>query len=172
MEAGLIMPTIHFKCPRDDMVAIHEGRIKIVTEVTKFEGGYIGVNSFGFGGANSHILLKSNPKTKVNNSTSNDNLPILLAISGRTEEAIKIILDDVRITMCYYLHLSLHYGLTFLKSDDKVLILNNRKITLQYKHKLRHYLLLFFQNFVTLTRRDKTESYTLSLLNFFLLVWF
>jgi fatty acid synthase len=118
MEAGIIMPTIHFKVPRKDMDAIHEGRIKIVTELTKFEGGYVGVNSFGFGGANSHVLLKSNLKTKANNSTSNDDLPKLVAVSGRTEEAVKIILDDVRIAMFYWLHLSLHYGLTF--SQTKV----------------------------------------------------
>ncbi|KMQ89726.1 fatty acid synthase [Lasius niger] len=77
-----------------NMTAIIEGRVKIVTEPTEWKGGYIGVNSFGFGGANCHILLKSNPKIKVNNGTD-DNLPRLVAISGRTEEAVKIILDDI-----------------------------------------------------------------------------
>ncbi|TGZ54716.1 Fatty acid synthase [Temnothorax longispinosus] len=96
METGIITPTIHFKRPRKELPAIIEGRIKIVTEPTEWEGGYIGINSFGFGGANSHILLKSNPKQKINNGTPNDNLPRLVAVSGRTEEAVKIILDDVR----------------------------------------------------------------------------
>ena|SRR5580765_2609754 len=94
METGIIPPTIHFKRPRKDMTAIIEGRVKIVTEPTEWKGDYIGVNSFGFGGANCHILLKSNPKIKVNNETD-DNLPRLVAISGRTEEAVKIILDEV-----------------------------------------------------------------------------
>jgi len=116
MEAGIIMPTIYFKHPRDDMVAIHEGRIKVITEITEFKGGYVGVNSFGFGGANSHILLKSNPKAKANNLTSND-LPKLIAVSGRTKAAVKIILDDVRITMFYCLYLSLRYGLIFLQAE-------------------------------------------------------
>ncbi|XP_029661934.1 fatty acid synthase-like, partial [Formica exsecta] len=94
METGIIAPIIHFKHPRKDMTAIIEGRVKIVTELTECKGGYIGTNSFGFGGANCHILLKSNPTVKVNNG-ADDNLPMLVAISGCTEEAVKIILDDV-----------------------------------------------------------------------------
>ncbi|XP_077270184.1 fatty acid synthase-like [Temnothorax americanus] len=96
METGIITPTIHFKRPRKELTAIIEGRIKIVTEPTEWEGGYVAINSFGFGGANSHILLKSNPKPKINNGASNDDLPRLVAVSGRMEEAVKIILNDVR----------------------------------------------------------------------------
>lgn len=95
METGTILPTIHFKHPRKELTAVVEGRIKVVTEPTVWEGGYAGVNSFGFGGANCHILLKSNSKQKINNGTPNDDLPRLVAVSGRTEEAVKIILDDV-----------------------------------------------------------------------------
>ncbi|XP_071581800.1 fatty acid synthase-like [Temnothorax nylanderi] len=96
METGIITPTIHFKRPRRELTAIIEGRIKIVIEPTEWEGGYVGINSFGFGGANGHILLKSNPKQKINNGPLNDDLPRLVAVSGRTEEAVKSILDDVR----------------------------------------------------------------------------
>jgi len=95
METGIIAPTIHFKCPRKNLPAIIEGRIKIVTEPIKWEGGYVAVNSFGFGGANCHILLKSNPKQKIKNGAPRDDLPRLVAVSGRTEEAVKIILDNV-----------------------------------------------------------------------------
>ena len=95
METGIISPIIHFKNPRKELRAIIEGRIKMLTEPMEWKGGYIGINSFGFGGSNSHLLLKSNSKIKVNNGTPNDNLARLVAISGRTEEAVKIILDDV-----------------------------------------------------------------------------
>ncbi|XP_072763175.1 fatty acid synthase-like [Anoplolepis gracilipes] len=94
METGIIAPTIHFKRPRKNMTAIIEGRVKIITEKTEYKGSYIGINSFGFGGANCHVLLKSNPKIKINNK-ADDNLPRLVVTSGRTEEAVKIILDDV-----------------------------------------------------------------------------
>ncbi|XP_070170902.1 fatty acid synthase-like [Polyergus mexicanus] len=93
METGIMAPTIHFKCPRKDMTAIIEGRINIITEPTEYKGSYIGINSFGFGGVNCHILLKSNSTIKINNG-GDDNLPRLVAISGCTEEAVKIILDD------------------------------------------------------------------------------
>ncbi|XP_072763442.1 fatty acid synthase-like [Anoplolepis gracilipes] len=95
METGIIAPNINFKHPRKELTAIIEGRVKIVTEPTKWKGGYVGINSFGFGGANGHLLLKPNPKIKVNNR-ADYNLPRLVAISGRTEEAVKIILDDVK----------------------------------------------------------------------------
>ncbi|XP_070169898.1 fatty acid synthase-like [Polyergus mexicanus] len=95
METGIMAPTIHFKHPRKNMAAIIEGRINVVTEPIECKGGYIGINSFGFGGANCHILLKSNPTIKVNNG-GDDNLPRLVAISGCTEEAVKIILEDVQ----------------------------------------------------------------------------
>ncbi|XP_070172151.1 fatty acid synthase-like [Polyergus mexicanus] len=95
METGIMAPTIHFKCPRKDMTAIIEGRINIITEPTEYKGSYIGINSFGSGGVNCHILLKSNSTIK-NNNGGDDNLPRLVAISGCTEEAVKIILDDVQ----------------------------------------------------------------------------
>lgn len=95
METAIIPPTIHYKRPRKDLIAIIEGRIKVVSEPTEWEGGYVGVNSFGFGGANCHVLLKSNPKQKINNGAPSDNLPRLVVVSGRTAEAVKIIFDDV-----------------------------------------------------------------------------
>lgn len=98
METDIIPPTIHFKHPRKNLTAIIEGRVKIVTEPTEWKGGYVGINSFGFGGANCHILLKSNPKIKVNET--NNNSPKLVATSGRTKDAAKIMLDDVSIYYC------------------------------------------------------------------------
>ncbi|XP_014486212.1 PREDICTED: fatty acid synthase-like, partial [Dinoponera quadriceps] len=84
METGIIPPTIYFKTPRKEHTPIIEGRLKIVTEPTSWEGGYVGVNSFGFGGANCHVLLKSNPKNKINNGESNGLLRLVF-VSGRTE---------------------------------------------------------------------------------------
>jgi fatty acid synthase len=58
----------------------------------------IAVNSFGFGGANAHIVLRSNPKPKA--PAIQDNIPRLVVLSGRTEEAVNYFLDKVRITPC------------------------------------------------------------------------
>lgn len=103
MESGLIPPNIHFNRPRKDVEAFTEGRIKVVTETIPFDGEYIGINSFGFGGANAHVLLRSNPKAKVNKGLPDDDLPRLVVVSGRTEEAVVTILNDVSKTnQCYF----------------------------------------------------------------------
>jgi len=55
----------------------------------------VGINSFGFGGANAHLLLQWNRKNKINGGASTDTIPWLLIASGRTEEAVDTILKDV-----------------------------------------------------------------------------
>ena len=95
MESGCIPPNLHYKKARQGVKALEEGRIKVVTDVTPWKGGYVAINSFGFGGANCHVLLKSNPKEKVNNGFPEDDLPRLIAVSGRTEFAVNSILSDV-----------------------------------------------------------------------------
>ncbi|XP_025155072.1 LOW QUALITY PROTEIN: fatty acid synthase-like [Harpegnathos saltator] len=97
METGIIPPNIYYETPRKELMPIIEGRIKIVTEPTSWNGGYIGISSFGFGGANGHILLKSNPENKIDIKTLGD-LPRLVAVSGRTEEAVQTLLDDLSLT--------------------------------------------------------------------------
>lgn len=51
------------------------------------------INSFGFGGANAHILLRSNTKTKA--MATQDNIPRVVAVSGRTDQAITSWLNQV-----------------------------------------------------------------------------
>ncbi|XP_074097576.1 fatty acid synthase [Cotesia typhae] len=94
-ETGIIPPNLHYNRPREGVKALEEGRVKVITEPTPWEGGYVGVSSFGFGGANAHILLKSNPIEKINKGAPNDDLPRLVVVSGRTEEAIEALLNDV-----------------------------------------------------------------------------
>jgi len=70
-----------------------------VTEKHPWNGCLAGVNSFGFGGANAHILLQRNEKEKVNGGAPVDPIPRLVVASGRTEEAVDIILRDVSCTV-------------------------------------------------------------------------
>lgn len=95
METGIIPPNLHYNRPREGMKALEDGRLKVVTEQTPWDGGYVGINSFGFGGANCHVILKSNPKEKINKGAPSDDLPRLVTVSGRTEDSIKDFLDDV-----------------------------------------------------------------------------
>lgn len=59
-----------------------------------------GVNSFGFGGANAHVLLHWNEKAKIKAGCPNDNLPRLICVSSRSKEGINAILDDYQTRNC------------------------------------------------------------------------
>jgi len=95
MEIGIIPPNLHYNRPREGVKVLRDGRVKVITEPTIWNGGYVGINSFGFGGANCHIILKSNSKEKINNGAPSDDLPRLVTVSGCTENSVKIFLDDV-----------------------------------------------------------------------------
>ena len=94
-EKGVIAPNINFTKNRPGIKSLEEGRLKVCTEVTKLEGSLVAINSFGFGGANAHCLLRRNPKNKLNNGAPFDSLPRIVNWSGRTEEAIHIFLDSM-----------------------------------------------------------------------------
>lgn len=54
------------------------------------------MNSFGFGGANGHVLLRSHDKLKNFNGHNNVNdSPRLVCVSGRTEEAVTELLNEL-----------------------------------------------------------------------------
>ncbi|XP_045521971.1 fatty acid synthase-like [Pieris brassicae] len=94
-STGYIPPNLHFHKRRDGVKALEEGRLEVITEKTPWKKGMSGINSFGFGGANAHILLKNVAPTKVNNGMPSDDLPRLVCTSGRTESAVARILDDL-----------------------------------------------------------------------------
>src|SRR5688572_23282763 len=57
----------------------------------KFYGDLIALNSFGFGGANVHTVIKANSKESNDDSfqLSTAELPRLVAVCGRTDEGIE-----------------------------------------------------------------------------------
>ncbi|KAL1129219.1 hypothetical protein AAG570_013748 [Ranatra chinensis] len=93
MECGYIPSNLHFKEPNKDIPALLDGRLQVVNKNWPWNGGMVAINSFGFGGANVHLLLRSNPKPKSN--PIKDNIPRIIAVSGRTEEAVNSYLDKV-----------------------------------------------------------------------------
>ncbi|KAL6256231.1 hypothetical protein P5V15_012347 [Pogonomyrmex californicus] len=94
-ETGFISPNIHYTSPRNDINALHNGSVEIITEPMPVKNGYVAANCFGFGGANAHILFKWNIKSKINTAAPDDDLPRLVTLSGRTEESVKLFLTDV-----------------------------------------------------------------------------
>ncbi|KAL3270572.1 hypothetical protein HHI36_021109 [Cryptolaemus montrouzieri] len=97
MEEDTLPPNLHYSTPREGLKALEEGRIEVVSEKTPFQDdrGLVGINSFGFGGANCHVLLKWNPKVKVNGGQPDDELPRLLCLSARVPEGITSLIEDV-----------------------------------------------------------------------------
>jgi fatty acid synthase, animal type len=70
--------------------------VQVVSEPTPWKGGLAGVNSFGFGGANAHGLLRSHDCPKPDKDAAEvDGQPRLIITSGRTEEAVETILTEV-----------------------------------------------------------------------------
>ena len=95
MEAGFIPPNLHHTIPSEKIPALAEGRLKVVTETTPWQGTYVMINSSSYTGSFSNVILKAHKKEKKNNGQPEDDLPRLVMVAGRTEEAINTILSDV-----------------------------------------------------------------------------
>ena len=95
METGVIPGNLHYSVPNPDLPALIDGRLQVVDRATPWKGGLVAVNSFGFGGANAHVILRSNPKPKISPVL---NVPVrkIVTVSGRTEEAVKFLLNNIK----------------------------------------------------------------------------
>ncbi|PSN47450.1 hypothetical protein C0J52_01938 [Blattella germanica] len=94
METGFIPPNINFNSPREGVEALETGRMKVVTDKHPYDKSLIAVNSFGFGGANGHCLLRRNEKVKQNGGVPEDPLPRLVLVAGRVKESVEVTLRD------------------------------------------------------------------------------
>ena len=95
MEDKKIPANLHYKSPNPDIPGLSDGRLQVVTQSTDWEGGYVAVNSFGFGGSNVHALLKSNQRPQRTSHEAAQKARMFL-FSGRTEEGVKTVLDEVQ----------------------------------------------------------------------------
>ncbi|XP_077296458.1 fatty acid synthase-like [Arctopsyche grandis] len=94
-DTGYLPPNLHYNSPREGVSGLSEGRMTVVCDKTAWNRGMVGINSFGFGGANAHVLLKNFSKLKIDEAAPKENLPRLLCVSGRTEPAVNRILDEL-----------------------------------------------------------------------------
>ncbi|NXM57354.1 FAS synthase, partial [Illadopsis cleaveri] len=94
LEHGLWAPNLHFNTPNPDIPALQDGSLEVVCKPTPVKGGLIGINSFGFGGANAHVILRPNEKKCQPLETCN--IPRLVQISGRTQEAVETLIQESR----------------------------------------------------------------------------
>lgn len=92
METGVIPPNLHYNSPNPAISGLCEGRMKVVTKPTKWSGGYIAINSSGFGGTNAHALLKSNQSEQSETHPASE-VQRLAVYCGRTEQGLKVPLE-------------------------------------------------------------------------------
>uniref|UniRef100_A0AC35TUX3 Carrier domain-containing protein n=1 Tax=Rhabditophanes sp. KR3021 TaxID=114890 RepID=A0AC35TUX3_9BILA len=94
IENREIPPNLHFNEPNPYIPGLTDGRLKVVSERTPFTGGYIGINSFGFGGSNTHVILKAGDFTQKEASKPLT-FPKIVLYSGRTQESLNTIFKNV-----------------------------------------------------------------------------
>lgn len=89
MERGVIPGNLHYKNANPDIPALSDGRIKVVDRNTEWDGGLVAINSFGFGGANAHVIFESEPGGGAARTPARYAVPRVVLASGRTEDAVR-----------------------------------------------------------------------------------
>jgi phthiocerol/phenolphthiocerol synthesis type-I polyketide synthase C len=95
-----IPPSLHFERPNPN-IPFDSLNVRVVTEYTPLpENGaraVMGVNSFGFGGANAHVIVEEYRQTVEARSSSSRRRPIApLFLSARSEPALKEVAERYR----------------------------------------------------------------------------
>ncbi|GFR04445.1 fatty acid synthase, partial [Trichonephila clavata] len=91
MEKGLLAPNLHFHKPNPSIPALNSGQIRIPTYSLPWKAEYAGISAFGFGGVNTHAVLKSNDVVKKRHHDIA--LPQLVLYCGRTPENVQYLFD-------------------------------------------------------------------------------
>uniref|UniRef100_A0AAN0MN29 Fatty acid synthase n=1 Tax=Bubalus bubalis TaxID=89462 RepID=A0AAN0MN29_BUBBU len=92
LEHGLWAPNLHFHNPNPKIPALQDGRLQVVDRPLPVLGGNVGINSFGFGGSNVHVILQPNSQL-LPPPAPHAALPRLLRASGRTLEGVQGLLE-------------------------------------------------------------------------------
>ena len=94
MEEKVMPANLHYDSPNPDIPGLVNGQLHVVNSNTAWEGGIVGVNSFGFGGSNVHTILKSNQKQSE--KCEGCDKARLVVYSARTQEGVEDILNIVQ----------------------------------------------------------------------------
>ncbi|XP_070708258.1 fatty acid synthase [Pempheris klunzingeri] len=92
LERGVWAPNLHFNSPNPDIPALTDGRVQVVDRPIPIRGGIVGINSFGFGGSNVHVILRPAEKSAAATPEPRT-IPRVLQACGRTEAAVNAMLQ-------------------------------------------------------------------------------
>lgn len=98
LQRRCVPANLHFQSPNPEIEALMKGIIKPIAHNMPIDRGLVGINSFGFGGVNVHVILKSFDKEPdVDNSVIVDgNIPRIVLLAGRTSECCQYIIDWIK----------------------------------------------------------------------------
>lgn len=93
LKHGKIPASLHFQTPSPH-INFPGLKLRVPTEIESFperEGGprIAGVNSFGFGGANAHVILTEPPKTRATENIEVQQREWPIVLSARSEDALR-----------------------------------------------------------------------------------
>lgn len=91
LEHGVVPPSLH-SAELNPEIPFEELNLQVVREPLELprEGQvYVGVNSFGWGGTNAHVVLGRAPERVVTETVADSGLPVLLPLSAQGEEALR-----------------------------------------------------------------------------------
>lgn len=92
MEKGVIPANLHYKEANPDIPGLNDGRLQVVTRNTPMKEGFVGINSFGFGGSNVHAILQT-PGDQRKSKHDASTLKRLFVYSSRTYNGVQNILQ-------------------------------------------------------------------------------
>ena len=96
----VVPPTIHLETP-NPKIKFDEWNLRVATTTTELKKTgkiIVGVNSFGFGGANAHVILEGHPKAAIGQkhrqSIPSVGVSLPIVVSGRSLPALKAAAND------------------------------------------------------------------------------
>ena len=97
LERRVIPPSLHFHEPNPE-IPFDELKLSVVTDMRPWPEGaarrLAGVNSFGFGGANAHVVLEGPPSGPAAEPVAAEHSAYLLPVSARHPEALRELLSS------------------------------------------------------------------------------
>lgn len=93
---GEIPPNLHFSTPNPKITSIIEGRLSVVTKATPIPpSAIVSLNSFGFGGAISHVIVRGERNPISTDQKLTENITLAFPVASRTPEGLAKLIDFV-----------------------------------------------------------------------------